>query len=50
MDALERLAAEPETRTAFGRAARDHVEGYTWERYGDAVAEVHRELLKERVT
>jgi glycosyltransferase involved in cell wall biosynthesis len=47
-DALERLAAEPSTRAEFGRSARQRVEDYTWERYGDSVAEAHRELLDER--
>lgn len=43
--ALERLAADPELRARFGEAARERVEDYTWERYGERVVEAYRELL-----
>lgn len=44
-DGLERLASDPSLRRRMGRAARETVVDYTWERYSDTVAETYREIL-----
>lgn len=45
VDSLEKLASHPELRRRMGRAARETVVDYTWERYGDTVAETYQEIL-----
>ncbi len=42
--ALERLRANERLRQEMGRAARERAEAFTWERHGDALAEVYRRL------
>lgn len=44
-DAIETLAADPKRRARYGQAAREKVEDYTWERYGDRIAETYRSML-----
>lgn len=43
-DAIERLAGDPDERARMGRAARETVEAYTWERYGDRVTDTYRRI------
>ncbi len=45
-DALSELAESPELRSRMGRAAREKVSDYSWERYGDRVADVYRNILQ----
>lgn len=40
VDRLRLLAAEPELRRRMGRAARQTAERFTWQRYGDQIAEL----------
>jgi len=41
--ALERLRRDERLRARMGRAARSRAETFTWERYGDALAEAYRQ-------
>jgi glycosyltransferase involved in cell wall biosynthesis len=41
--ALERLRTDERLRAQMGRAARSRARAFTWEHYGDAVAEAYRE-------
>jgi glycosyltransferase involved in cell wall biosynthesis len=43
--AIEKLAADVDLRREMGTTAREKVEPYTWEAYGDRVAAAYRELL-----
>jgi glycosyltransferase involved in cell wall biosynthesis len=47
-EALERLASDPDIRRRMGARARETVEEYTWERYGEKVAGAYQELLNNR--
>jgi glycosyltransferase involved in cell wall biosynthesis len=44
-DALTELAGDPERRRRMGERAREAVQPYTWERYGDELAATYRGLL-----
>lgn len=44
---IQYLYEHDNVRQAMGRAARERVEGYTWERYGDEVVAAYRRLVGE---
>lgn len=48
--ALEQLRADPARRRTMGHSARQRVAGFSWTAYGDAVAEVFRQLILSKNT
>jgi glycosyltransferase involved in cell wall biosynthesis len=48
VEALERLASNPDVRRRMSTNARETVEAYTWERYGDRVTKAYRKLLNNQ--
>lgn len=45
-DAIERMRAQPQRRCEMGRAARQRIEPYTWQSYGDRLMQTYHELLQ----
>jgi glycosyltransferase involved in cell wall biosynthesis len=43
--ALERMRADPARRREMGRQARQRIEPYTWQSYGDRLMEAYKRLL-----
>lgn len=48
INSLEKLASDPDMRRRMGFRARETVENYTWERYGNRVTSAYNELLKRK--
>jgi len=47
--ALERLRADEQLRREMGRAARARAEEFTWDKYGDQLADVFGGLIARRI-